>query len=170
VNQLDAAKISLGQELLLKSPDSDEATATAKIQFIAPLATVKNNIKGFEIRGLIDKNEAGLKPGVSVSVRLGLAKASDVVAVPVTAVFENGGNKVAYVLEESGPVMREVVVGAIDTDQAEIQSGISEGKRCCLSSLPRTRTQPIKKPSREPHPPRRPPQNLPRGRSGNPGP
>ncbi|MEI8292926.1 MAG: efflux RND transporter periplasmic adaptor subunit [bacterium] len=145
VNQLDAAKIRLGQELILKSPDSDQATAQAKIQFIAPLATVKNNIKGFEIRGLIENNEAGLKPGVSVSVRLGLAKALDVVAVPVTAVFENSGNKVAYVLEEKTPVMREITVGAIDADQAEIQSGIREGEEVLLVEPPKTTSPSHKK-------------------------
>ena len=136
VNQLDASKISLGQELILKSPDSDQATASAKIHFIAPLATVKNNIKGFEVRGLIDRNEAGLKPGVSVSVRLPLPKASDIVTVPLTAIFENRGLKVAYVLEGGNPVRREVTVGAIDANAAEIQSGIREGEDVLLVEPP----------------------------------
>jgi RND family efflux transporter MFP subunit len=147
VNQLDAPKLSLGQELILKSPDSNESTASAKVQFIAPLASVKNNIKGFEVRGIIDHNDAQLKPGVSVSVRLALPKADGVVAVPLTAVFEHKGRKVAYVLENGIPVRREVTVGAIDVDAAEIQSGIREGEDVLLVEPPE-RSEKVTKKSR----------------------
>ncbi len=138
VNQLDAPKLSLGQELILQSPNSEESTASAKVFFIAPLASVKNNIKGFEVRGLIERNEAGLKPGVSVSVRLPLPKASGIVAVPIIAIFESQGRKVSYVLEGGDPVPREVTVGAIDANDAEIQSGIREGEDVLLVEPPDT--------------------------------
>jgi multidrug efflux pump subunit AcrA (membrane-fusion protein) len=73
---------------------------------------------------------------VSVSVRLALPKAPGVVAVPLTAIFENQGRKVAYVLEEGNPVRREVTVGAIDANDAEIQSGIREGEDVLLVEPP----------------------------------
>ena len=145
VNQLDASKVSLGQALILQSPDSSQSTASAKVHFIAPLASVKNNIKGFEVRGLIDSNEAELKPGVSVSVRLALPKASGVVAVPLTAIFENAGKKVAYVLEEGKPVRRAVTVGTIDANDAEIQSGIRDGEDILLVEPPDTTKKASKK-------------------------
>ncbi len=138
VNQLDASKVNMGQALILQSPDSEKSPASAKVFFIAPLASVKNNIKGFEVRGVIDSNEAGLKPGVSVSVRLALPKASGVVAVPLTAIFENAGKKVAYVLEEGKPVRREVTVGTIDANDAEIESGIHDGEDVLLVEPPET--------------------------------
>jgi macrolide-specific efflux system membrane fusion protein len=108
---------------------------------------VKNNIKGFEVRGIIDHNDAQLKPGVSVSVRLALPKADGVVAVPLTAVFEHKGRKVAYVLENGIPVRREVTVGAIDVDAAEIQSGIREGEDVLLVEPPE-RSEKVTKKSR----------------------
>ena len=75
---------------------------------------------------------------MSVSVRLTLPKASGVVAVPLTAIFENQGRKVAYVLEDGNPVRREVTVGAIDANNAEIQSGIREGEDVLLVEPPET--------------------------------
>jgi len=132
VNQLDANKLTLGQEVVLNCPNSDDSDASAKINFIAPLATVKNNIKGFEVRGLIQKNGAGLKPGLSVRVRVPLEKAIDVVAVPLTAVFEQNNDKVAYVLEDGKTERREVTVGVIDNDLAEIRSGLQEGENVLL--------------------------------------
>lgn len=145
VNQLDAAKLNLGQKLVLKSPDSNESTASAKVQFIAPLASVKNNIKGFEVRGVIDSNDAKLKPGVSVSVRLALPKSPGVVAVPITAVFEHEGRKVAYVMENGLPVRREVTVGSMDTNDVEIQSGIREGEDVLLVEPPESSGKVVKK-------------------------
>ena len=136
VNQLDANKISFGREMVLKSPASGGGTASAEINFIAPLATIKNNIKGFEVRGIINRNEAGLKPGVSVSVRIPLDKASNVVAVPITAVFEQEGAKVVYVLKDGKPERRKVKVGVIDSSLAEIQSGINEGEEVLLVAPP----------------------------------
>jgi len=127
VNQLDANKLTLGQEVILNSPNSEDSDASAKINFIAPLATVKNNIKGFEVRGRIEKNGAGLKPGLSVRVRVPLGKAIGVVAVPLTAVFEQKNDKVAYVLEDGKSERREVTVGIIDNEFAEIRSGVQEG-------------------------------------------
>jgi HlyD family secretion protein len=132
INQLDANKISLGREMILKSPASGGGTASAEINFIAPLATIKNNIKGFEVRGVINRNDANLKPGVSVSVRIPLDKASNVVAVPITAVFEQEGSKVAYIMKDGKPERRKVKVGVIDSTLAEIQSGINEGDEVLL--------------------------------------
>ena len=132
VNQLDAGKLSVGQLMVVHSPNSSDQDYQARIEFIAPLATVKNNIKGFEVRGLIQKNGAGLKPGLSVRVRVPLEKAIDVVAVPLTAVFEQNNDKVAYVLEDGKTERREVTVGVIDNDLAEIRSGLQEGEDVLL--------------------------------------
>jgi len=132
VNQLDASKLNIGQEVVLNCPSSENGDASAKINFIAPLATVKNNIKGFEVRGKIEKNGVGLKPGLSVRVRVPLAKAIDVVAVPLTAVFDQKNDKVAYVLEDGKSERREVKVGIIDNEFAEIRSGVQEGEDVLL--------------------------------------
>ncbi|MFY8268152.1 MAG: hypothetical protein ACOVLK_02035, partial [Terrimicrobiaceae bacterium] len=95
---------------------------------IAPLATIKNNIKGFEVAGEIDGNQHTLKPGVSVSMNVPLGKVENVVAVPITAVFDDDGTKVAYVAGEGKPERREVVVGLGDSALVEIRSGIAEGE------------------------------------------
>lgn len=146
VNQLDANKLTLGQEVVLNCPSSKNADASAKINFIAPLATVKNNIKGFEVRGMIEKNGVGLKPGLSVRVRVPLEKAIDVVAVPLTAVFEQKNEKVAYVLEDGKTERREVTVGVIDNELAEIRSGLKEGEDVLLVE-PVGLVYPVEKPT-----------------------
>lgn len=132
VNQLDASKLSLGQKLILQSPDSENAAATANVLFIAPLASVKNNIKGFEVRGVIEGNSGALKPGVSVTVRLTLPKIAEVVTVPLTAVFETSGKKTVYVMKDGKPHMCVVTVGSIDATHAEIKSGLGTNEDVLL--------------------------------------
>ena len=139
VNQLDAGKLSPGQRMTVTPPDGNPGqadqskAAEAYVSFIAPLATVKNNIKGFEVTGVLEGAGHGLKPGVSVSMAIPLGTAENVLAVPVTAVFEEKGTKVVYVPGKSGPERREVAIGLSDLSLVEIQSGLSEGEEVLLA-------------------------------------
>ncbi len=136
VNQLDAGKLSVGQRMVVHSPDSSDLNYEARIEFIAPLATIKNNIKGFEVRGVIEGNRKAMRPGVSVSITVPIGKAEGVVSVPVTAVFERDGKMVVYVLKGDATECRNVVVGLMDSSHAEIKSGLAEGEEVLLVAPP----------------------------------
>ncbi len=136
VNQLDAGKLSVGQLMEVHSPDSSDQDYQARIEFIAPLATVKNNIKGFEVRGVIEGNRESMRPGVSVSIIVPIGKAEGVVALPVTAVFERDGKTVVYVLNGKETECRNVVVGLMDSSHVEIKSGLVEGEEVLMVAPP----------------------------------
>ena len=144
VNQLDAGKLSVGQLMEVHSPDSSDQDYQARIEFIAPLATVKNNIKGFEVRGVIEGNRESMRPGVSVSIIVPIGKAEGVVSVPVTAVFERDRKTVVYVLKGKETECRDVVVGLMDSSHVEIKSGLSEGEEV-LMVAPQESVPPKKK-------------------------
>jgi RND family efflux transporter MFP subunit len=139
VNQLDAGKLSIGQRMSVTPPDgkqnpTDEGQgAEAIVSFIAPLATVKNNIKGFEVTGTLEGTRDGLKPGVSVSMSIPLGTAENVLTVPITAVFEERGAKVVYVTKPTGPERRKVSIGLSDLSLVEIQSGLKESEEVLLA-------------------------------------
>ena len=133
VNQLDAGKLSLGQRLSVKPPDESGDAVDAVITFIAPLATVKNNIKGFEVVGELEGAKHGLKPGVSVSRGVPLGRAEDAISVPITAVFDEDGEKVVYLNTEGAPERRVVEIGLSDSARAEIRSGLEEGQEVLLA-------------------------------------
>jgi len=136
VNQLDAGKLSVGQIMVVHSPDSSDQDYQARIEFIAPLATVKNNIKGFEVRGVIEGNRESMRPGVSVSITLPIGKAEGVVSLPVTAIFERDGKMVVYVLKDKENECRNVVVGLMDSSRVEIKSGVGEGEEVLMVAPP----------------------------------
>ena len=132
VNQLDAGRLSVGQEMGIRFAEDDAAGAKARIEFIAPVATVKNNIKGFEVQALILDNAGRLKPGMSVSMDVQVGRADKVVTVPVSAVFKDKDDKVVYVRKGGEVERRKVAVGLIDMSKAEIKSGLEEGEEILL--------------------------------------
>lgn len=134
VNQVDAAQIQAGQSVAVNITNADDTPIRARIEFIAPLATVKNNIKGFEVQALIEDNDGRLKPGMSVSMDVPVARADKAVSVPVTAVFRDNRDRIVYVRKGGGPaVKRKVVVGITDLSYAEIKSGLEEGEEILLT-------------------------------------
>lgn len=134
VNQLDIAKIVPGSTVEVLSGVEDATRTEAKIFFIAPLATVKNNVKGFTIQAALEGDTSSFRPGMTVALRLPLSRAEQTVAVPVGAVYDSPEGKIVYVKPASGPVeTRRVEVGTADLFHAAILSGLSEGEEVLLA-------------------------------------
>lgn len=134
VNQLDIGKVKLGDTVEVLGGADDTIRATAKINFIAPLATVKNNVKGFTVQAVLSGDTSAFRPGMTVAIRLPLATATNAVSVPLAAVFESRNGKVVYVSRPDGaPQARPVEVGATDLFHAEIRSGLEEGETVLLN-------------------------------------
>lgn len=132
VNQMDAGRLSVGQEMKIRFSEEDQEGISSRIEFIAPLATIKNNIKGFEVQALIEGNEGRLKPGMSVSMDVPVGRADKVVTVPVAAIFKDKDQKVVYVRKGGAVQRRAVSVGLTDMSKAEIKSGLEKGEEILL--------------------------------------
>lgn len=139
VNQMDVAKLAPGQVVDVNMQGDDANTVNAKIEFVAPLATVKNNIKGFEVQALIQDTSGLLKPGMSVSMTASVGNAKHAISVPVTAVFKQDNERVVYVRKGETTERRKVKVGLTNMSFAEIVGGLQEGEEILLvepSALP----------------------------------
>jgi len=132
VNQVDAPRLIPGQEVEVNMSDSSGDPIRAHIEFIAPLALVKNNIKGFEVHALIEENDGRLKPGMSVSMNVPVGKADGAVSVPVSAIFKENKQAVVYVRKGDTTEKRNVTVGVTNLSFVEIKSGVSEGEEILL--------------------------------------
>jgi RND family efflux transporter MFP subunit len=133
VNQVDVAKLAVNQQVQLHAESLKDVDMEAKISFIAPVATVKNSIKGFQVQALIDNPNPRLRPGMSVNMSIPIAKANDAVSVPISAVFKGEGNKrVVYVRTGDSTQRREVKVGVTNIDYAQIINGVNEGETILL--------------------------------------
>jgi RND family efflux transporter MFP subunit len=132
VNQVDAPRLTKGQGVEVSMSDSAEEPVKARIEFIAPLALVKNNIKGFEVQAVIEDNDGRLKPGMSVSMNVPVGRAEKAISVPVSAVFKDRRQNVVYVRKGNSTEKRKVTVGVTNLSYAEITSGLEPGEEILL--------------------------------------
>ena len=134
VNQVDVARLEAGKSVKLHAESIKDLELEARIFFIAPIATVKNNVKGFQVQALIEKPNARLRPGMTVSMTVPVASADDALSVPISAVFKgDGGKKVVYVRTGENSEKREVKIGVTNIDYAQILNGLKEGEEILLT-------------------------------------
>ncbi|MDD5350951.1 MAG: efflux RND transporter periplasmic adaptor subunit [Chthoniobacteraceae bacterium] len=137
VNQVDVALLRLKQVVKLTMESIKQETMEARITFIAPVATIKNGVKGFQIQASILKPIAQLRPGMMVSLTVPVAHANQVVTVPISSVFRGfNDHRVVYVVEGSSYEPREVTLGVAGLDYTEVKKGLKVGDRI-LSVDPR---------------------------------
>jgi RND family efflux transporter MFP subunit len=129
INQVDVARIEPNRVVKLRAESIKDLDLEATISFVAPVATVKNTIKGFQVQALIEKPNPRLRPGMTVTLTVPVESAKTVVSVPVAAVFKADGNKkIVYVKNGEATEKREVKVGVSNIDYAEIRNGLKEGE------------------------------------------
>lgn len=133
INQVDVARLELSQPVKLRAESLKDVEMEASISFIAPVATVTNNVKGFDVQALIDKPSTRLRPGMTVNMTVPISHADDALAVPISAVFRGEGNKkIVYVRKGDTTEKREVKVGVSNIEHAQILQGVSEGEQILL--------------------------------------
>ena len=78
----------------------------------------------------LDSTDATLRSGMSASISVTTASASDVIAIPAIALNGTSGDYTVNVVASDGSVTAvPVQVGLVTTSLAEITSGISVGDR-----------------------------------------
>jgi HlyD family secretion protein len=136
VNQADVPRLKINQTVEVAVEAVAGLKVTGVVERIAPQATIKNNIKGFAARILLKNADPRVRPGMTANVRIPVASADNVLAVPLAAVFTEKNSETGlyerfvYVVpeESEGFEKRNVKVGVADYFFAEIQEGLSPGE------------------------------------------
>ena len=133
INQVDKARLTHDKVVQIRAEALKDEVMDARISFIAPIATTKSSVKGFQVQAIIDKPDPRLSPGMTVTLNIPIARVEDAISVPVTAVFKSEGNKkVVYVRHGDATEKREVKVGVTNIDHAQILNGVKEGEEILL--------------------------------------
>jgi multidrug efflux pump subunit AcrA (membrane-fusion protein) len=132
VSEVDAAQVDSGQEVLVSLdafPGMAYRGIVAKKGTLARRKEHGSKINVFDVDiDIIDKDE-NLKPGMSASGRIIVDHFSDVLSVPLDAVFERDGRTVVYLKNKK---KREVEVGRRNDLNIEILSGLEGTEEICL--------------------------------------
>jgi cobalt-zinc-cadmium efflux system membrane fusion protein len=122
----DVARLRAGQPVALHSADGALRT-NSSIAHIAPAGD--RDTHAIVVRVSMDNRDGKWRPGVGVSADIAVAETKVAVAVPGTALQTVDGERVVFVVTESGYEPRAVVAGRADEDHVEIVSGLAAGER-----------------------------------------
>lgn len=134
VNQADVPRLKIGQPVEVTIEAVPGLVATGLVERLSPQATIKNNIKGYPARVVLRHVDPRVLPGMTASVKIPVASAASVTAIPLSAVFTERdpetGDEQRFVYIRDGDVFerRNIKVGVSDFFFAEIQDGLKPGE------------------------------------------
>lgn len=133
VNQADVPRLKAGESVEVTVEAVAGLRVTGVVERVYPQATIKNNIKGYPARISLKNVDPRVRPGMTANVKIPVASAANVTAVPLSAVFTEKNpdtsqmERFVYVQQGDGFEKRNVKVGVSDFFYAEIQDGLKEG-------------------------------------------
>ncbi len=141
LNEVDAAKVQLGDKATLTFDAIDGLTLTGKIAEMDAVGTVSQGVVSYNLQIAFDSNDTRIKPGMTVNAAIQTEVKQDVLMVPTSAVKTTNGTSYVQMftppLVDTGaatgmvsvtpPQMVQVVTGISDDSNIEIVSGLSNG-------------------------------------------
>jgi HlyD family secretion protein len=102
---------------------------------IAPVSTFnwRTDVTYFEGIVKLEHVPGGLKPGMTAEVELAMPERMNVLAVPSEAIRIENGHDVCVVVHDDGLERREIKLGQVTRDLAEVTQGLAEGEQIVLN-------------------------------------
>jgi RND family efflux transporter MFP subunit len=139
INQADITRLHQDQMVEVAVEAVPGLTVIGRVERIAPQATIRNNIKGFAVRIFLKDADKRIRPGMTANIKIPVASADNVVAVPLASVFTERDpatyktERYVYVKRgEEEYERRPVSIGVADFFYAEVQYGLNPGEVVAL--------------------------------------
>lgn len=136
ISETDVHRVAPGQPAEVRVEAFPGLTLTGTVSRVGTLAsavaTRPFDDKRFDLVIALDHTNAALRPEMSVRADVIVGSRPAVLMVPVTAVFNNQGTRVVYVVGVAGTEMRRVDLGQSNDRMVEITAGLQEGERVSL--------------------------------------
>ena len=127
----DLEHVSVGQRVLLKSPDLSSFSSEGSISFIDKVINEKT--RTYNLRVEVSNENKTLKPGMFIRATVELTNSRGL-QLPASAVLWTGKRSLVYVQNASSSFeLREVEVSQESSDYYTVLSGLSEGESVVVS-------------------------------------
>lgn len=138
LNEVDAAKVALGQKATMTFDAIDGLTITGRVAEIDNLGTVSQGVVNYTVKIAFDTEDPRVKSGMSVSASIATDVRQDVITVPSGAIKSSGGSE--YVLTATSetdpdPKQVEITTGISDDTNTEVTSGLTEGQSIVVRTV-----------------------------------
>lgn len=127
VNEVDIAKVAIGQKAMIKVSALDGLTLTGKVEKLDSLGTITQGVVTYLATIGFDAPDARVKPGMSISASVIYAVKQDVLMVPNSAVKSDANGSYVQVMAGAVPERKAVEIGISNSANTEIMGGLSLG-------------------------------------------
>ena len=137
INEVDISKIMDGQRVEIRPDAYSDSAFVGKVESIANLAQnldYKTKIKIFPVKIRIKGQSKTLLPGLTVSCEIFVNEISDVLFIPLEALFNEQGIDYVYIKSGSGFKRRDIKTGATNADYAVVSEGLDVNDIIALSN------------------------------------
>jgi multidrug resistance efflux pump len=138
VGEAEVHRVRPGQPAEVRVEAFPDLKLTGQVTRVGALASTSPSRpfddKRFDLIITLDPTTAELRPEMSIRADVIVGTRQDILMVPVTAVFNQQGTRVVYVVAASGAEMRSVELGESNDRMIEIVSGVREGERVSLTA------------------------------------
>lgn len=128
LNEVDAAKIKIGQKVTLTFDAVEDLTLTGEVSEVNTLGTVSQGVVSYTIKIAFDTQDERIKPGMSTSATIITEIKQDILIIPSSAIKTLGNSSYVELPDESLPANYNVTTGVILTQtprQQTIETGIA---------------------------------------------
>jgi len=140
INEIDVAKLKPGLAMELSFDSIADLKTRGVLEFVSPSASPKGTekeVRVFPLKVRFSVTDARIRPGISARLKIPVAHVEKVVALPMSAVFQEEPAAVVYVAKASGGYdRREIQVGINDTKFIEIKQGVQAHETVALTRPP----------------------------------
>jgi HlyD family secretion protein len=136
INESVVDRVSAGMRANVSFEAMPHLTIRGHVASISQIP-VQQDRRGSDIRYFfaivkLEETDAGLKPGMTSRVDIGLARRPHVLAIPHQALRLDGGKHICYVARDDKLERRQVRTGADTPDLVEVTEGLEEGDLIAL--------------------------------------
>jgi HlyD family secretion protein len=86
VDETDIGKVKAGMTASISADAYPDNKLEGKVERVAPLAKVEQNVTMFEVTAIVDNHEGLLKAGMNATVEVIMAQADDAIMIPSRAI------------------------------------------------------------------------------------
>jgi len=155
LNEVDAAKIKVGQKATLTFDAVEGLSLTGEVSEIDAIGAVSQGVVTYSVQIGFDSQDDRIKPGMSLTAAIITAVKTDVLTVPNSAVKSSANGSYVQMLDDAveagatgsnssaatgytsvaGPRQQAVETGLADDTNTEITSGLKEGDAVIVSTI-----------------------------------
>jgi HlyD family secretion protein len=129
VDEIDIAKVKLGQEVNIALDSLPGVEVSGKVSRISPISKLVNGVVSYDVRVDINPTTAELRSGMTANASIVLERRSDVLLAPNWAIRRDRSTGKAFLTLQAGDQLTEVEVktGLRNDTFSEILSGAQAG-------------------------------------------